>query len=94
MIGRYDIDDQERTWGLHEDVVEKDCVFGWDWGVVPGDEPGGRPARGGRHPQAGHGRTAKPCFRGPRAHRGVRGASGLPLSPAPSSVQEFYCSTR
>ena len=39
-----------------------------DRAVVPGDEPGDRPVRGGRHPQAGHGRAAKPCIRGPRAH--------------------------
>ena len=35
MIGRADIDDRVRGWGLREDVVEKDYVLGWgtlgDW---------------------------------------------------------------
>ena len=39
-----------------------------DRAVVPGDEPGDRPARGSRDSQAGDRRTAKPCVRGPRAH--------------------------
>ncbi len=29
MIGRADIHDRVRAWGLREDVVEKDCVLGW-----------------------------------------------------------------
>ena len=29
MIGRADIDDRVRAWGLREDVVEKDYVLGW-----------------------------------------------------------------
>ena len=29
MIGRADIDDRVRAWGLCEDVVEKDYVLGW-----------------------------------------------------------------
>ena len=34
MIGRADIDDRVRTWGLREDVVEKDYVLGWVlWGI-------------------------------------------------------------
>ena len=34
MIGRADIDDRVRTWGLREDVVEKDYALGWVlWGI-------------------------------------------------------------
>ncbi len=34
MIGRADIDDRVRAWGLREDVVEKDYVLGWLlWGI-------------------------------------------------------------
>ena len=34
MIGRADIDDRVRAWGLREDVVEKDYVLGWVlWGI-------------------------------------------------------------
>lgn len=34
MITRVDIDDRVRTWGLREDVVEKDYVLGWVlWGI-------------------------------------------------------------
>ncbi len=34
MIGRADIDDRVRGWGLREDVVEKDYVLGWVlWGI-------------------------------------------------------------
>ncbi len=34
MIGRADIDDRVRAWGLREDVVEKDYVAGWErWGI-------------------------------------------------------------
>ena len=52
-----------------------------DRAVVPGDEPGDRPARGGRHPQAGDGRTAKPRVRGPRADRRVHGAGAAAREP-------------
>ena len=38
MIGRADIDDRVRRWGLREDVVEKDYVLGWVlWGI--GNDP-------------------------------------------------------
>lgn len=38
MIGRADIDDRVRLWGLREEVVEKDYVLGWVlWGI--GTEP-------------------------------------------------------
>ena len=34
MIGRADLDDRVRAWGLREDVVEKDYVLGWVlWGI-------------------------------------------------------------
>ena len=34
MIGRADVDDRVRAWGLREDVVEKDYVLGWVlWGI-------------------------------------------------------------
>lgn len=34
MIGRADVDDRVRVWGLREDVVEKDYVLGWVlWGI-------------------------------------------------------------
>ena len=34
MIGRPDIDDRVRAWGLREDIVEKDYVLGWVlWGI-------------------------------------------------------------
>ncbi len=34
MIGRGDLDDRVRAWGLREDVVEKDYVLGWVlWGI-------------------------------------------------------------
>lgn len=34
MIGRADLDDRVRRWGLREDVVEKDYVLGWMlWGI-------------------------------------------------------------
>ena len=45
-----------------------------DRALVLGDKPGDRPVRGGRHPQAGHGRAAKPRVRGARVHGGVHGA--------------------
>ena len=38
MIGRADLDDRAREWGLRLDVVEKDYVLGWLlWGI--GTEP-------------------------------------------------------
>ena len=38
MIGRADIDERVRLWGLREDVVEKDYVLGWVlWGI--GSDP-------------------------------------------------------
>ena len=46
-----------------------------------GDEPGDRPARGNRNPQAGDSRTAKPCVRGPRAYRGVHDARAAAREP-------------
>ena len=34
MIGRADVDDRVRSWGLREEVVEKDYVLGWVlWGI-------------------------------------------------------------
>lgn len=34
MIGRADLDDRVRRWGLRDDVVEKDYVLGWMlWGI-------------------------------------------------------------
>ena len=49
--------------------------------VVPGVEPGDRPAREGRYPQASDRRTAQPCVRGPRAHRGVHGPGAAAREP-------------
>jgi predicted nucleotidyltransferase component of viral defense system len=38
VIGRADLDDRAREWGLRLDVVEKDYVLGWLlWGI--GTEP-------------------------------------------------------
>ena len=38
MIGRADLDDRVRAWGLRDDVVEKDYVLGWVlWGI--GSDP-------------------------------------------------------
>lgn len=38
MIGRADLDDRVRRWGLRDDVVEKDYVLGWMlWGI--GSDP-------------------------------------------------------
>ena len=38
MIGRADLDDRVRSWGLREEVVEKDYVLGWLlWGI--GSDP-------------------------------------------------------
>ena len=34
MIGRADLDDRVRSWGLRDEVVEKDYVLGWLlWGI-------------------------------------------------------------
>ena len=34
MIGRGDLNERVREWGLREDVVEKDYVIGWAlWGI-------------------------------------------------------------
>lgn len=42
MIGRAEIDERVREWGLREDVVEKDYVLGWLlWGIAVDAELGG-----------------------------------------------------
>ena len=62
--------------------------------VVPGDEPGDRPAEGGRHTQAGDGRTSEPCVRGARAHRGVHGAGAAAGEPRGRHAPLGACQAR